>query len=569
MRVGRGDRIFCRRVSLIFHSSPSTLPPWGAIEARRESIADRFATMLSPPLEATRQFLDNLCVDDVAPDSSIDASRLHAGLTLSRENTATPSELPTEAPPSISSGPGTPIWRASSATSDSTGYRFQRKRHIGRGGQGDVWEAVQGSLGRRVALKVMNNNLREELASDDGRASAMLTRSFQQEAFITAVLDHPNIVPIYDIAEAEEGSLALAMKLVRGTTWRDLLVADQILPFHQRLHRHLTIMLDVSQAVAFAHSRGVIHRDLKPSQVMVGEFGEVYLMDWGLACLFRDQDHAGSEAFFIDSKNPVPISSASNPAGTPCYMAPEQTLATPERLGPWTDVYLLGGILYHILTDSPPHDASDARRAMHSAATGIVEPPQDRIGDKRQIPPELARIAMKALAADPWQRHGSVKELIDELNGFLIGFGRRAESLALTEEVTATLVQERLSYRQLANCDIQVEKARLLYPENPFADPLHRQVLKRLAEVALSNSELVLARENAEALPASAERDQLLDQVRHAAAEKSRHERQRRMGLVMSSLLVAALMIVLLWKVDTAQRPGPVETPAGTVAGEP
>src|SRR5205823_6499906 len=148
--------------------------------------------------------------------------------------------------------------------------------------------------------------------------------------------------------------------------------------------------------IAFAHARGIVHRDLKPSQVMVGNFGDVFLMDWGLAVTFlppeeQREDMAAACATHIDY--------AANPAGTVAFMAPEQTEKTAEHVGPWTDVYLLGGILYYLLTGTYPHPQRNSVEAFQHASRGNLEPPEQRAPDT-SIPPELSQLAMKATARD-------------------------------------------------------------------------------------------------------------------------------------------------------------------------
>ncbi len=222
--------------------------------------------------------------------------------------------------------------------------RFRLLRVTGRGGMGEVWEAVQLRLRRVVALKRM---ARVRLGSTGGGSTTRID-VFQNEAITAGLLDHPNIVPVYELAYEDNGLPALAMKYVRGRPWIDVIRDDfDAMDVEGFLGRHLAIFAQVCQAVVFAHSRGVIHRDLKPSQVMIGDFGEVLLMDWGLAVIVeRTSDIPDVEV--DDQERPVnlpSIESAENPGGTPAYMAPEQTENHPRRLGYHTDVYLLGGVL--------------------------------------------------------------------------------------------------------------------------------------------------------------------------------------------------------------------------------
>ncbi len=202
---------------------------------------------------------------------------------------------------------------------------YTEGRELGRGGLGLVIEAMQQAFDRPVAIK--------RLLSSGDRITAM---QFYAEAVIAAQLEHPNIVPIHDLLSDSKGTLALVMKRVEGTSWKSVLAGEP-----KPLEYHLEILLKVCEAVEFAHSRGIIHRDLKPENVMLGEFGEVSVMDWGCALAFGERE-----------QHPVVprAEEAEAIAGTPAYMAPEMVLLTPNRLGPASDVYLLGAILYEIVT---------------------------------------------------------------------------------------------------------------------------------------------------------------------------------------------------------------------------
>src|SRR5690606_27022124 len=144
---------------------------------------------------------------------------------------------------------------------------------------------VQHTLNRVIAIKRVRDDIYDK-AREHSRSSSYCEIGFRHEALTTGALDHPNIVPVYDFGEDENGRPILAMKLVRGKPWDVIMWDDYNDPTSEFLSKHLQIFISVAQAVAFAHSRGVVHRDIKPSQVMVGEFGEVVLMDWGLALVY-------------------------------------------------------------------------------------------------------------------------------------------------------------------------------------------------------------------------------------------------------------------------------------------
>jgi hypothetical protein len=291
---------------------------------------------------------------------------------------------------------------------------FEVLRLIGRGGMGVVYAALQGSLRREVALKMVL----QEHARTPGAA-----QRFLHEALVTGDLDHPNIVPVHNLGRDTEGNLYLAMKLVRGTPWDRLLHANARDPAEaaRSLRGHLEILLKVCDAMAFAHTRGIVHRDLKPENVMVGDFGEVLVMDWGIALDVSERPGGGGKA---EHK-----SMARGPAGTPRYMAPELALADMARIGPRSDVYLLGAILYEILTGEPPHRGDQVHEVLLRAARGEVELPEQRAA-ARSIPRELSRITMRALAPDPELRYPDVASFVQALRDYLA----HEESLRLAEE---------------------------------------------------------------------------------------------------------------------------------------
>lgn len=313
---------------------------------------------------------------------------------------------------------------------EQTGFVFGDM--IGQGGMGEVFRATQQSLQRTVAVKTIRDDTWASSRGDDEARDAMRSE-FVREALVTARLEHPNIAPVHELTFTGPGRRPhLAMKLVRGESWTVLLHRDRSeLSEADYLARHLPILERMAQAVAFAHSRGIMHRDLKPGQVMVGDFGETVLMDWGLALQFGDPpDESGD----VRIRGTIPtLDSASNPAGTPCMMAPEQTTKATDQLGPHTDVYLLGGTLYFILTGYYPHDAPTPGAAMMRAASGLIVPPKLR-NPERWIPDELAQLAIHALAADPADRIPSADAFISALRDYLTGSGRRRESETLLRQ---------------------------------------------------------------------------------------------------------------------------------------
>ena len=329
---------------------------------------------------------------------------------------------------------------------------------IGRGGMGAVYEARDGNLRRGVAMKVMLGD----------KADREQMQRFVEEARITAQLGHPSIVPIYDLGVDAEGDLFYTMKHIQG---RDL---DEILEDIRcgkpeviqefPLTRLLSIFMKTCDAIAFAHSKDVIHRDLKPENIMVGEYGEVLVLDWGIAKILH---LAGAE---LGEQEPGP--SAGNHEelaaddrqltmdgtilGTPQYMAPEQAQGAIDQLDARTDIYALGGILYGILTLRPPVTGSNVHQLLLHVATGKITPPtvhnrestarhssQDLVRKRpvilkhcpgRRAPAALSAAAMKALATAQDQRYQTVKDLQADTEAYLNGFATAAEDAGLMRQ---------------------------------------------------------------------------------------------------------------------------------------
>ncbi len=253
--------------------------------------------------------------------------------------------------------------------------RYERRRLIGSGGMGRVYAAWDARLEREVALK-------EVAASVTGATSARLGA----EARITAQLEHPAIVPVHDAGESADGRLFYTMRLVRG---RSLLacITEGEDPMGALLRHFLT----AAQAIAFAHSKGVVHRDLKPENIMVGEFGEVQVVDWGLARMLDDAD--------------------GQVVGTPAYMAPEQAEG---QSSPSSDVWSLGATLHHLLGRRPPF-SGDHHTIFARARAGQMNPLDD------SLPPDIRAVAMRALSLDPAERYPSAAEFAADLARFLDG----------------------------------------------------------------------------------------------------------------------------------------------------
>lgn len=418
---------------------------------------------------------------------------------------------------------------------------FRLIRHVATGGMGEVWEAVQPSLRRRIAVK----RLRRDIAEDRTRAqeAGVLARLFRREALATAQLQHPNIVPIHELGVDERGNPVLVMKLVRGRPWAQEIAADAAMPRAEFFAKHLRILVDVAQAVAFAHSKGILHRDLKPSQVMIGEFGEVMVMDWGLAMPFRKSSEGTAPE---NAEIRWLIGSVEGPSGTPAFMAPEQTGPPPGNIGPWTDVFQLGGLLYYLLTGTPPHDAKDRTLALEQARLCVVQPPAKR-APGMVVPDELSTIAMRAMTAAPNQRYQSVPQFIQAVEEYQSGAGKRRESESIVQRVEETLRRGETAYSDLAEMLVSLARAEGLWRGNPRVRPLITEIRERYVRLAVANNDLTLAEVQASQIDDEGLRTRLLEEV---AVGK---ERARRVASERAVAIAGALALLVLLILGTLQ----------------
>ena len=271
---------------------------------------------------------------------------------------------------------------------------------LGRGGMGEVVSAHDERIGRDVALKRLTANKPTE--ADVNR--------FLREARIQARLDHPAIVPVYELGVDEHARPFFTMKRLAGRTLREMINSEP--PGSQRL---LRAFADVCVAVEFAHQRGVVHRDLKPSNIMLGDFGEVYVLDWGLA---RVLDDAPAEVVTRDLDSLDGNGEPSQLLGTPGYIAPEQ-LVTGGEVGRPVDVYALGSLLFEILTKHPVHPRQSQAAISSTLSTATIVSPAARFPDIA-IPPELDAICAKALSLAAASRP-TAHQLAEQIQAFLDG----------------------------------------------------------------------------------------------------------------------------------------------------
>jgi serine/threonine-protein kinase len=265
---------------------------------------------------------------------------------------------------------------------------YELAEEIGRGGMGVIFRAHQPALQRQVAVK----RLRDEVAE--------LWGPFVAEAQVLGRLEHPGIVPVHALRADDGGAPLMAMKLVDGASWRELIAGGTL-----ELDEHLRILQSVCHAVSYAHSRGILHRDIKPANVMVGDFAQVYLMDWGIAIAMHE---GAAEGTSITHRETVDAT-----AGTPGYMAPELARGIGDEQDERTDVYLLGACLHEILTGNRRHDGETMRDVLLAAVASKSVPYPD------DVPRELAAMCNRATACDKDDRYRTVLAFNQALDNYL------------------------------------------------------------------------------------------------------------------------------------------------------
>lgn len=406
--------------------------------------------------------------------------------------------------------------RSLSSVDEKRRADYELSEVIGEGNMGTVWAARQSSLDREVAVKIPKKT---------ASGSTLGREQFISEVVVTGQLDHPNIVPIYDLARDQSGQLFYAMKRVEGRPWNESMHA----PGRTR-QENLEILMKVCDAIRFAHDRGVIHRDIKPQNIMVGKYGEVSVMDWGIALR-------------LDSLSPISAVTKLSPAGTPAYMAPEMATANPGEIGPHTDVYLLGAVLYEIITGQPPHpppaDSHDRLVQQNAclliAARNVITPAKET--------GELIDIAYKALATDIDKRYRTVEEFQNALRQYL----SHAESIALAdrghEHLANAAAMRNGAYEDYAKARFAFEEAIQLWPQNTRARSGLAETTLAYAQTALQRGDYALGLSLLDS--SNAEHAELLKKLTIA---KRRSERTR--FVARASAVVAAASLLLAFVIS-------------------
>ncbi|PJB48098.1 MAG: hypothetical protein CO108_02995 [Deltaproteobacteria bacterium CG_4_9_14_3_um_filter_63_12] len=339
---------------------------------------------------------------------------------------------------------------------------------IGQGGMGIVKLATQSALGREVAIKTLKQG-----------TSPRAVTGLLREAWLMGALEHPNIVPVHQLGRQTDGSPLLVMKRISGVVWSKRLESFE--PSRPKrssedFAKNLRIFLQVCNAVEFAHSRGIIHRDIKPENVMIGPFGEVYLLDWGVAVSTNESD-----------RGRLPLASEiSKPAGTPAYMAPEMVDPDTGDITSQTDVFLLGATLHELLTNAPPNHGNTIYEVMFEAfrcAPKVYAP---------ELPQELVRIALRAMARNRADRYETVAALRQAVDNFL----EHRSSADMVAEVHERLVELRVLVaaeevarapiqRISAECRFACQRALKSWPDNVAAQSALRELTLLMVDFEL------------------------------------------------------------------------------------
>ena len=341
-------------------------------------------------------------------------------------------------------GPGDSAWEELIAQLQARGpahTRYVFRGEIARGGMGVIQRVYDQDVRRPLAMKVI---LGQAEAAPTGQTPAVDDRTlgrFLEEAQVTGQLDHPGIVPVHEVGVDATGRVYFTMKLVKGEDLRAVIErvhdpADR----EWTLPRVLAVLQRVCEAMSYAHAKGVVHRDLKPGNVMVGRFGEVYVMDWGLARVLGREEtkdirlrmvgptSATLDSARRDTAHDTPrdtpedalLTMDGDVVGTPAFMSPEQAAGRLDLLGPRSDVYAAGAILYHVLAGHMPYVPRDAQVSNRTVLGLVLQGPPPRLAHEAPAaPPALVAICARAMARDPAGRYPSMVDLAADLRAFL------------------------------------------------------------------------------------------------------------------------------------------------------
>jgi serine/threonine protein kinase len=358
-----------------------------------------------------------------------------------------------------------------------TPTRYADRRVLGAGGMGEVRLTSDLWIGRDVAMKVVRS----------GAGSAADARGrFLREARLQGQLEHPSVVPVYDLGRTPAGEAFFTMKRVGGHTLERILVGlvegDREMTAAYTRRRLLSAMSQVCLAVAYAHSRGVVHRDLKPANVMLGDFGEVYVLDWGVAKIAGAAEVTGDA---ISGDKDGVKTRAGAIVGTPGYMSPEQARGEVEGVGPASDVYALGAMLFEAILLEPLHTGTSPH-ALVASSQRPMDPPSRR-KPAADVPPELDAICARATALAPEDRYPSARALHEAIERYLDG-ERDAERRRQLSSAHVEKARQALARASAGGPDAEKHRAEGVRELGRAValDPTDEGTLRTISELVLS-----------------------------------------------------------------------------------
>ncbi|MCZ6572509.1 MAG: serine/threonine protein kinase, partial [Planctomycetota bacterium] len=309
--------------------------------------------------------------------------------------------------------------------------RYELLEEIARGGMGVILKVWDRDLRRTLAMKAVLGRIQGGAGGATPFVDIENVGRFLEEAQITGQLDHPGVVPVHELGVDSEGRVFFTMRMVKGRTLDEVIRLARKDEEHWTQTRALNVILRVCEAMAYAHSKGVIHRDLKPANIMVGEFGETYVMDWGLAKVLTAQDSKDTASDLRtqiltdragDSKTPdSPMRTVVGTIiGTPAYMPPEQAEGRINDLDQRSDVYSVGALLYTLLTGEMPYAPAGSQATPASVVMKLLGgPPKPVHETDRTVPAELVAICEKAMQRPPDDRYQDMQDMAEDLRAYL------------------------------------------------------------------------------------------------------------------------------------------------------
>lgn len=498
---------------------------------------DRAPRSLAPDATITARTLGyGELPDSIATDDTVMATDPRPATAPSADRAA-PSDAVSNLPLiSLAVHGGSEYLASSAVVVTKEGADLEAQRVLGEGGMGRVLLARQRSLARDVAVKVVKREAQ----------SVEVVHALVSEALLTGALEHPNIIPVHALGRDAEGRPLLVMKRIEGTSWRNIL-RDPAHPMWDalvertgdKLVASIEVLMSVCNAVHFAHARGVIHRDIKPENVMLGTFGEVYLVDWGIAVRHNE----GSSKALV---------------GTPSYMAPEMLDGDVSRVDARTDVYLLGATLHEVLTGAPRHVGN----TIYEVILRAYESEPFAFGP--EVPSELAALANDSCSKEPADRPASAEVFRQRLADWLRHRGSielaKATALRARELTRESATEHRATFDRLATeCRFGFTEALRQWPDNTVAKEGLVATLRAMVDAELSAENAVGARSLLDELAARGAKDPEREARLAAAERKSReksdeaararvmmHELDDRVGLRERSMLLVMISAVAI-----------------------